>query len=90
VIHYLEGQTQVTSQQIKGQLEIISFEISERLYIERVHKEKSSYLSRKSYKQPYNHPQTLLGIDARYKKKAQKQITTTPGREPRGYSFFQP
>ena len=40
MIHYLEGQSQVTSQQIKGQLEIISFEKSERLCIESVHKEK--------------------------------------------------
>jgi hypothetical protein len=39
---HLEGQSQVTSQQSKGQLEIISFEKSERLCIESVHKEKLS------------------------------------------------
>jgi hypothetical protein len=40
VMHYREGQSQVTPQQIKGQLEIISLEKSERLCIESVHKEK--------------------------------------------------
>ena len=40
MILYLEDQSQGTSQQIKGQLEIISFEKSERLCIESVHKEK--------------------------------------------------